>query len=267
MLTAVAPALLPALRNVSGFWGAFYASWLAGLLMFVATGLIIAAVTLPRPEQDLINTRIHNLLQRQQGPHIDYISKKLVSLLEPYMESVERTLHIVKYDEASKFFLVNQDTEIVYRSYVVDADVAFPSRVGYRNAPSPPVGGDSCCLAYLRVDGKDVGGSETFDSEIIRPFEISIKPHSQCVVKHRMVFWVAVGEPNRQLAIRFTRKMIVKISNQLGTQKVKVTHHGTGGPSGVIEGGEMSMIVNLSDVLPGKDENDFAVHFTMDIEN
>lgn len=234
--------------------------------MFVATGLIIAAVTIPRPEQDLINTRIHNLLQRQQGPHIDYISKKLVGLLEPYMDSVERTLHIVKYDRAHKMFLVNQETEIVYKSYVLDADVTFPSRVGYKNAPPPPPGGDACCLAYLRIDGKDFGGSEIFNSAIIRPFEITIKPHSQCVVKHRMVYWVEVGEANRQLAIRFTRKMSVKVNNQLGTQKVKVTHHGSDGQNGVIEGGENSTVVNLSDVHPGKDDTDFAFHFTLDLE-
>ncbi|WP_323687502.1 hypothetical protein [Rhizobium sp. AN68] len=235
--------------------------------MFVATGLIIAAVTLPRPEQDLINTRIHNLLQRQQGPHIDYISKKLVGLLEPYMECVERTLNVVKYDSAHKMFLVNQDTEIAYRSYVLDADVTFPSRVGYKNAPLPPPGGDNCCLAYLRVDGKDFGGSETFTSEITRPFEITIKPHSKCVVKHRMVYWVAVDEANRQLAIRFTRKMCVKINNQLGTQKIKVTHHVGSGQNGVIECGETAIVVNNLDVHPCKNDTDFTFHFTMDVEN
>ncbi|MDQ0423297.1 hypothetical protein J2045_004349 [Peteryoungia aggregata LMG 23059] len=183
------------------------------------------------------------------------------------MERVERTLHVVKYDSAHKMFLVNQDTEIVYKSYLSDADVTFPSRVGYTNAPLPPPGGDDCCLAYLRIDGKDFGGRETFTSKIVRPFQITIKSHSECVVRHRMVFWVAVNEPNRQLAIRFTRKMTVMINNQLGTHKIKVTHHGGSGQNGVIEGGETSIVVNKLDVHPGKSNTDFAFHFTLDIEN
>lgn len=89
--------------------------------MFVATGLIIAAVTLPRPEQDLINTRIHNLLQRQQGPHIDYISKSW-SGFEPYMECVERTLNVVKYDSAHKCSWSIKTPRSLWQIVRLDAD-------------------------------------------------------------------------------------------------------------------------------------------------
>ncbi len=82
-----------------------------------------------------------------------------------------------------------------------------------------------------------------------------------------MVYWVAVDEANRQLAIRFTRKMCVKINNKLGTQKIKVTHHVGGGQNGVIECGETAIVVNNLDVHPCKNDTDFTFHFTLDVEN
>jgi len=265
VVTVFLPFFFTSFTSINSFQGAVFASWVAGLILFILTGLIVVIVTLARPENDIIDSRVHNLLQRQQGPHIDYIAKKIVRLFEPYMSSVERTLHIVKYDDESEMFLVNQDTVLVYKSFLTDVALEYESRVGYQNAPAPPKNEEPCCLVYLRAGEKDIGGAETFNGEIARPFSLKIDAFSECRVEHRMVYWVKRDEPNRQLAIRFTRKMVVEVQNQLGTKAISVMHPAAPSRNTTIAAGKSATVVNLSDIQPGENENDYAFDFRLEI--
>ena len=265
-LTLIIAIFFPSALQVSGFFGAAFASWVSGLVLFLATGLVVAVAALARPDKELFEARARNLLQRQTGPHIDYIVGKLHALFEPYVEAATRTLTVTDYDPSTGFFLVVQETELDFKSYLVDVPVTFESRVGYANASAPPPGKDQkCCLVYLNVDGDEVGVEEEFkDNQVVRPFTMRVLPNSVCKVKHRMVYWVkADEEPNRQRIRRFTRKLVVRVHNQLPTRALKVAFSGESRPEVLIKAGSFEEVVNIIDSFPGQSDADFAYDFRL----
>ena len=257
---------IPDATNVQTFFGAAFASWLSGFFLFIITGLIIAVVTLVRPDQELFEARARNLLQRQTGPHVDYIIGKLHDLFEPYCESNTRVLNVVDYDPATKMFLVIQETEITFRSYLVDIPVTFQSRIGYVNGSPSPDNRRKCCLSHLKVDGKSVGDTEEFETQVIRSFEMQVLPNSLCKVEHRITFWVKeADEANRQLVKRFTRNMGVTIHNHLPTQKILVEQPSATDLNRDISPGERAQVVNLKEMRPSKNEDEYAFDFRLKI--
>lgn len=265
VVTLLTYCLFPSVRNVGHFPGAVFASWVAGLLLFAITGFIVVLVSLARPENDLLGERVANLLQKQQGEHIKYISEKIVGLFEPYLESVERTMHVVRHDPATQMFLVNQDTKLVYRSYLSDVECKYDSRVGYHEASPPPTGEGKPCLVYLRVDGKDVGVTEEFDKQITREFPIRIAPYSTSTVEHRMTFWVKENEANTQLVIRFAKKLTVAVHNQLGKDAIRVVVEKPANTTLDVPVSQKAAVVNLIDIHPQKDDKDYSFDFRFSI--
>jgi hypothetical protein len=257
----LALAFVPGATDVGHFWGATFASWVAGVVLFVLTGLIIGLISIARPELDLLDSRIRNLLQRQEGPHIDYVHRKIRSQFEPYLAHCDRHLHVVAFDRLTRTFQIAQQTELVYRSFLTDVDLPFQSRIGYAKAAPPPPGANRSCLNYLKVAGQDVGGQEEFDSEVIRPFDIKIAAHSDCRVEHHMVYWVLEGDPNRQRTIRFMRVVRVHLHNQLARDRLKVSCPGNPGADRIIRPGEEAQVINIFDISPPENEDEVAFDF------
>jgi hypothetical protein len=254
----------PDATDVQTFFGAAFASWVGGFVLFIITGLVIAAVTLIRPDEELFEARARNLLQRQTGPHINYIVGKLHDLFEPYLIDHKRTLTIMDYDPVSGAFLVNQETELVYGSYLVDIPVTFDSRIGYQNGTPAPDGKQKCCITYLRVDGKNVGEFEEFETEVVRPFQMQVLPKTPVTVRHRMALWIREkDEPNRQRIIRFTRNIKVTVHNQLAARSIEVTQPGNADLNRVVHPGDAIEVVNLKEIEPRKNDNEFVFDFRL----
>ena len=269
--TAVAAGLVtvilffvPNATDVTGFFGAAFAGWVAAFVLFVITGLVAAIVTLVRPDQELFESRMRNLLQRQEGPHIDYLLSQSAHLFEPYVDDSSRVITVMDFDEATQRFLVSQETDFTFRSYLPDIPMSFRSTVGYVNAAEAPPGKQPCCLSYLRVNGDDVGAEEEFVGQITRDFEVKVAPKSTCNVHHRMVYWMAAqDEPNRQRVRRFTRKMTVSVNNQLATRAIRVTKPAQTGASILVKAGATAQVVNLVERSPGEHQEDFAFDFRL----
>ncbi|TPK70775.1 hypothetical protein FJ527_28280 [Mesorhizobium sp. B2-4-18] len=263
--TFVVWMFVPDATNVQTFLGAAFASWISGFILFIITGLIIAMVTLARPDQELFEARARNLLQRQTGPHINYIVGKLHDLFEPYLQEATRDLMIIDYDEANNLFLVNQETGLVFGSYLADIPVTFQSQIGYINGTKAPSGRQKCCLSFLKVDGKSIGAIEEFEDEIYRPFQMQVLPQSPCTVRYRMTYWVrADDEPNRQRIKRFTRSFKVNVHNQLAARSVKILQPGDPDFNRVVQAGESVQVVNLKEIVPAQnDDGAFAFDFRL----
>ncbi|TPL75121.1 hypothetical protein [Mesorhizobium sp. B2-3-15] len=256
----------PDASNVTTFFGAAFASWVSGFILFIITGFVIALVTLLRPEREIFEARARNLLQRQTGPHINYIISKLHDLFEPYLEEMTRDIAIIDYDVTSKMFLLTQDSVLSYRSYLPDIPVVFDSQVGYVNGNKSPDGKKKASFTFLKVDGKTVGSSEEFDVSIRRDFQISVHPLSTVKVRYRLTYWVlADAEPNRQLVKRFTRKLLVTVHNHLSTETVTVYHPNDEELKWSIPAGEQAQVVNMNELTPTKDANTFAFDFRLSL--
>lgn len=256
---------VPASTDVKTFMGAAFASWTSGLLLFVLTGLMIGLVALSRPEHELFEARARNLLQRQTGPHINYIVNKLHSVLEPYVEELRREMTVVEYVPDSSMFLVNQDTEVRFRGYLPDMPMIFNATVGYTNASPAPPGRPKSCLTYVKIDGETVsGGIEEFEDSLIREFPVKVPPKATATVKHRMTFWVrASDEPNRQRTKRFMRKLSVTVHNQLPTMAISVRHPEQANLDHIIGPGEVVQVVNGRELEPDPTEQSFDFHFRL----
>src|SRR4029079_3618023 len=63
-------------------FGAAFASWVGGLVLFVVAGTVVALVSLVRPENESFDARARILFRRQTGKHIDYIVDRIKGVLE-----------------------------------------------------------------------------------------------------------------------------------------------------------------------------------------
>ncbi|MBB4250866.1 hypothetical protein [Rhizobium sp. BK008] len=242
--------------NLTTFWGSFYTNWASGLALTIAVTLIVTIAQFARPDQEVFEARARNLLRKQTGPHIDYIIPKIQKLLVPYCEFVEREMVIAEFDKPTNLLRINQRTHNELKSYLNDMPVTFSTKLAYENGTAAPPGRDFCSLSYLKVDGKLIGGAEDFETSISRPFNMEIIPHNKCEIDHRMVFWIEAGvEPNRHFPVRFTRRLAVKVANQLQSSGIvaKFTHPHVHDVK--IGPGESVLILELLDLVPPSKEN------------
>lgn len=252
----------PEATDATKFAGALFASWVSGLAITVFVTLIISIVTLARPDQDVFEARARNLLRRQTGPHIDYIIQQLQKILEPYCDVAYRVMEITEYDEKHGVFRINQTTINDVKSYLNDMPVKFDSEIVYADGTPAPEGRESCSLTFLKVQGEEVGASETFKTEFRRKFDMLILPNRVCRIEHRMVYWVKAGEEqNRHRPTRYTNALEVIVKNHLPSKQVIVVHPSLNGKETKMPidvGGELT-VVKMSGLEPG----DFVYDFNL----
>jgi hypothetical protein len=212
--TAIILLFGPAL-NPSTFYGAAMASWIAGLLLFLAVGGIVAYVTLPTTHRENYHARARILLQNNKGPHINYIISRLPYTIEQYAQSTERDLTVTAYDENAVMFLVSMETTTEIKSYIADEPSKFPARILVQPLSQPPPGKHHR-LIFVTVDDVEMGAGGEFDDKIDRLFEAAIQPGGKCVVKHGVELWTKANiEPNRHRPIRYTLALNARIKNSL----------------------------------------------------
>ena len=262
LVTLLTYFLYPDLTDVGTFKGAVFASWCAGLMLTVAITSVVAFVSLARPEKEVFQARVRNLLRRQTGPHIDYVVDRFHRLVEPYCETLSRELYVTSHDGATNRLLVAQTTHTRWKSYLDDVTGTFKTGVIYENATLPPDGAESNSLTYLKVDGETIVEKREFTTDIRHELDVIVKPNSQCNVHHRLVYWVQAGtEPNRHKLVRFTRLMQVHLTNQLSARNIVVTST----PDGTkvhIAPGERVRIVDISEREP----DTFAYNFRIRVD-
>lgn len=258
LVTAVLGYLIPGISNVATFIGAIYASWVAGIISTVFITLVLTFVQLSRADRDTFESRARMFLQSQSGPHIDYIVPMLKKLVEPYCTDASRDMYVVEHDFGSSMFRVNQETKTILKNYFADEIQETDVRVRYLNASNAPAGKEDCSLTYLKIDGNKLAGPLPFRKDFDETHHARIEPHKTCEISQHLVTWVKEStEPNRHKAIRFTRKLIVRVHNQLQSQTLVARH--INGLEFRIPPGESGQVVALENVEPGEFVYDFRL--------
>src|SRR5262249_11207225 len=143
-------------------FGAVFAAWVGGLILFLVAGSVVAIVSLAAPENESFDARARILFRRQTGKHIDYIVSKIKEALEHYAEVTENTVLIKAFDAPTKRYLVATNNRAIVRSYLDDVETTYVSSLKMGNVTAPPPGGQPNRLIYVRVAGAPIGTSEEF---------------------------------------------------------------------------------------------------------
>src|SRR5262249_5669575 len=75
-------------HNPVTFFGAVFTAWIGGLALFGITGIVVAIISLSRPENESYDARARILFRKQTGKHIDYAIEKIKESVEHYGESL-----------------------------------------------------------------------------------------------------------------------------------------------------------------------------------
>ncbi len=202
-------------HDPSTLFGAVFASWLGGLALFVVIGLIVALVSIARPEEESFDARARILFRRQIGPHIDYIVSKLKEIFEHYSQRVTIRVAVNDYHAGEKKFLVSIDVLTVVRSYIDDIASTYASTVKISDVTDPPAGKDGNRVHFLRINQTvQPDCCKTFQKEFIYPFNTEIDRDKRCFIEYKYQKWVrAPDEDNKLRLVRYTQDLILTFEN------------------------------------------------------
>lgn len=198
------------------FFGAVFAAWVGGLILYAVIGSVVAVVSLSHPESESFDARARILFRRQSGKHIDYIIGRLAAL-EHYTELASIKVKFVGYDEGSKKVLVCGENDTFVRAYIDDIASKFSTYIEYRNITEAPEGREKNRIVYLRVnDDTQPDCSANFDTSIKRPYHVTIEPGELCKISRCSLVWChSAIEPNTHTPNRYTQKLTLEFENQL----------------------------------------------------
>jgi hypothetical protein len=203
--------------NPGTHFGAVFASWVAGVALFVFVGIASALASLARPERGSFEERARILFRKQEGRHIDYIVNRLRHVFEHYAEAYEENHRLIEYREDAGRFYVSMETKTTVRSYIDDVETAFPTKLRFDDIIQPPSGGQPNMLKHLRIDGVARKSNVRFDRASFEHEESAfVRPHNTCQVEVSTAFWVQAGTEETSITpVRFTQRIRFRVENEL----------------------------------------------------
>jgi hypothetical protein len=198
------------------FFGAIFAAWLGGLALFVVIGLVVAVVTLVRPEQESFDARAR-ILFRQSGKHVDYIIRRIATVLEHYNESASIKVTITSHNPVADKCRICCEATTIVKAYIDDITSTVSSRIKLKRITAAPPGGDPNRIMFLRLDGiSQPGFTADFTRAIDLPYTITIEPHQSCEVSRGCETWTKTKtENNTHTPVRYTQKTTLAFENRL----------------------------------------------------
>jgi hypothetical protein len=235
------------------FFGAVLTAWIAGLALFLVTGILVLVISLARPEEDSFDARARILFRRQSGKHIDYIVERIKGMLEHYAERAIVKITINGFHDAERKYRVSSLNTVTVRSYLDDVETNWSSHIGRDGVTAPPAGGLPNRLVYLRTAGEPVGLSEEFQDAFTREISCRIDRNAPCEVNWLMEYWVrANDEPNTYAPQRYTQALVLHFENltQLPVE-LTLTTDGTKPASVRLAPGVSKQVTEIKDIQPG----------------
>jgi hypothetical protein len=166
------------------FIGSVFASWVAGLALFTVVGLVVALVSLARPEQESFDARARILFRQQSGKHIDYIIKRIGGVLAHYNENTSIKVIVSDYHAEEKKLLITCESKTEVKSYIDDITSTVISRIKLKNVTPPPSGGVSNRILFLRVDKSSLPAlTRDFIDQIDLPYNVTVEPNSSSEIE------------------------------------------------------------------------------------
>jgi hypothetical protein len=232
-----------------------------GLALFVLLGVVVAIVSLARPETESFDSRARILFRRQTGRHIDYIIGRIPQLLEHYTESNVVTVTLQEYHAPSKRYRVAVEYKTCARAYIDDIDSTYKDNIDYSGVTSPPEGGARNSLVFLRVNEKVIARAKEFDTDIKHPVETAVRKNGICTVEIRSELWVnADDEPNTHSCSRYSQQFELYFMNNLTMQvRIKMLRTEVADAEISLDAGDRKLALQLKDVAPGVDVCDFRI--------
>lgn len=244
-------------------FGGVFASWVGGLALFVVAGVVVAIVSLARPENESFDSRARILFRRQTGKHIDYIVAKVREALEHYAETTVIKISIRTFHSSESKYRVTSASDIKVRSYLDDVETTYSSYLSLANVTAPPAGGESNRLVFVRVGGNAIGGSEDFATSIRRPISCQIDRDGICDVNSMTEFWIlANDEGNTHKPRRYTQTLRLHFENLLPAGQaveVKLTVDGTNWRTEKLLSGTSRQVAEIKDISPGTQAYDYRI--------
>jgi len=236
-------------------FGAVFAAWVGGLALFIITGIVVAIISLARPERESFDARARILFRRQAGKHIDYIVSKIKEVLEHYAERTVIKVTIREFHSGEKKFRVASINESLVRSYLDDVETTYISSMEMNDITLPPAGGTPNRLVYVRVAGNPVGLSEDFTVSVKRPISCRIDRDAACEISSMKEFWIqADTEPNTHRPRRYTQLLCLQFENLLPSDQaidIKLTLDGTNWITERFLHGTSRQVAAIKDAKPG----------------
>jgi hypothetical protein len=244
-------------QSPTDYFGAIFAAWIGGLALFAMVGIVVAVVSLARPEEESVESRARILFRGQKGRHIDYIVARIRQIFEQYAEDVSNTMTANEYHAGERKFLVMSEGETRIRSYIDDLPSSYSSKISITDVARPPMGKDPNRLVYLRVGQTSVLGHDFLDSAITYPFDATIAEGADCLIADGMEFWVdAETEANTYQPVRFSQRVRLTVRNHLrggAPLRLKVSlDDGQTFDDFTLRPGESRLICDTKDVEPDK---------------
>jgi hypothetical protein len=241
--------------NPETHFGAVFAAWVGGLALFVITGIVVAIVSLAKPEEESFDSRARILFRRETGKHIDYIVSKLKAEFEHYAESTILKVTIRDFHVAEKKYRVSSVNDAVVRSYIDDVETTYSTTLKIEDATLPPSGGASNRLVSVKVGDGYIGTAEQFTTSISRPIACRVDQDSPCDVCTMTEFWVlADDEPNSHVTRRYTQRLTLHFENLLPVSRdiqVKLTTDGINWITERLSLGQTKKVAEFKDIKPG----------------
>jgi hypothetical protein len=248
-------------RDPATFMGATFAGWVSGVALFAIVGLVVAVVSLARPEEESVESRARILFRGQKGRHIDYIVARIRQVFEQYAEDTTQILTVNEYHPGDRKFLVVSEGETRIRSYIDDTATTYRSHISLDGVTGPPQGRDPNRLLYLRVGQQTYGGQDIAGDTINLPFDTIIAEDADCLIADGMEFWVnARTEPNSFSPVRFSQRIRLTVRNHIrGGMPLRLSvslDEGRTIDETVLRSGESRLICDVSDIEPNKEVYD-----------
>jgi hypothetical protein len=241
--------------NPETHFGAVFAAWVGGLALFVITGIVVAIVSLAKPEEESFDSRARILFRREKGKHIDYIVSKLKAEFEHYAETTILKVTISDFHAGEKKYRVSSVNEAVVRSYIDDVETTYSTTLEIEGATLPPPGCASNRLVSVKIGDRYIGTAEQFTTSISRPINCRVDQDSTCDVCTMTEFWVlADDEPNTHQTRRYTQSLSLHFANLLPSSQevqVKLTTDGTHWITERLSVGQSKKVFEFKDVKPG----------------
>lgn len=202
--------------NPSTHFGAVFASWVAGLALFLVAGAFGVIVSLARPERESFDARARILFRRQSGTHIDYMVGTIKEALEPYAELHEIKVVIRQYHPGEKKFHVQDIDTMHLRGYLQDIDTTGKIKFDYQEVTLPPPGGADNRLVYVRLNGNDIATVKSFKEVLSEEYPINLAREETSKIESMIECWCLEGsnDKNPHTTIRYNKLLSVSFENQ-----------------------------------------------------
>jgi hypothetical protein len=244
-------------------FGAIFASWVSGLVLFLVVGSVVALVSLAKPENWRFESRARILFKRQTGSHIDYIVARIKGMLEHYAERTVIRIAVHSFDAGENKFRVVSTSDITVRSYLDDVQTTYNSTFDLGEVTLPPPGGQSNRLVYLRVNDVPQCESQEFGTEISKPLSCVIDKDSSCQVSRQTEHWLeAENEPNIHRPKRYTQLLTLFMENLTTpghSLVIRLSRDGTRFDDHQLPPNKSLKLLEVKDVEPGQLAYDFRI--------